>query len=135
MHLTELKLTDSHRITDASLAEIGAFANLTSLDLSLTAITDAALKHLQTLTKLTTLVLASTKITDAGLHDLGPLKNLHQLNLFDAKITGAGLKDLTSLTVLNLSQAKITHVGFLRNLSNLKTLNLMGCDLTRGMRA
>ena len=73
--------------------------NLTSLNLSYTAITDAGLKEVAKLTKLKELALGSISrsssiITDAGLKEVAKMENLTSLVLSYTAITAEGITQL-----------------------------------------
>jgi uncharacterized membrane protein len=82
------------QITDASLAAVGKFPNLTRLHLNRTAITDAGVAHLARLSHLEYLNLYGTKITDTGLTPLAGLANLRALYIWQTGVTPQGIDRL-----------------------------------------
>lgn len=74
-------------VTDAGLAPLSTFGNLTQLHLELTGVGDAALAHLSGLEKLEYLNLYGTRVTDKGLEHLKNLKNLKRLYLWQTDVT------------------------------------------------
>jgi hypothetical protein len=95
-HLKELQTLsfagNYHKLTDASLQEIGRLSNLTSLDLTYTAITDAGMVHLLPLAKLSNLNVYRTNLTDNGLMQLTGLKGLRKLEIGLTRVTPNGRK-------------------------------------------
>jgi hypothetical protein len=116
-HLKRLNLA-SARITDAALVDLKELTQLEYLSLHETQITDAALVHLRGLTSLSELSLAGTKITDMGLKNLRELKRLEILDIHHTGRVNA---------VMQISDAGMVH---LRNLTKLRSLNLLGTDVT-----
>ena len=82
------------QITDAGLAVVEKFPNLTRLHLNRTAITDAGLAHLARLSHLEYLNVYGTKITDAGLTSLAGLANLRALYIWQTGVTPQGIDRL-----------------------------------------
>lgn len=78
-------------ITDAQLATLRPFENLTHLRLELNPITDAGLASLQGLKKLESLNLYGTKVGDTGLEQLAGLKSLRRLFVWRTSATAEGL--------------------------------------------
>ncbi|MEZ4699535.1 MAG: c-type cytochrome domain-containing protein [Rhodothermales bacterium] len=78
------------KVTDAGLATVESFVNLSRLHLEKTAVTDAGLAHLSGLQYLSYLNLYGTGVTDAGLTHLEPLKNLKALYLWQSGVTAEG---------------------------------------------
>lgn len=86
------------QITDAGLAVIERFPNLTRLHLNRTAITDAGVAHVTRLSHLEYLNLYGTKTTDAALAPLANLANLRALYVWQTGVTPEGIGRLkTSL--------------------------------------
>ena len=83
-------------ITDAGLATVAQFRNLTRLHLNRTTISDAGLKQLAGLQQLEYLNLYGTGVTDAGLPSLAPLKKLRTLYVWQTAVTSGGLERLRS---------------------------------------
>jgi hypothetical protein len=82
------------QVTDAGLATVEKFPNLTRLHLNRTAITDAGLTHLARLGHLESLNLYGTKITDTGLTSLSTLATLRTLYLWQTGVTPQGIERL-----------------------------------------
>jgi uncharacterized membrane protein len=82
------------QITDAGLAVVERFPNVTRLHLNGTAITDAGITHLARLPHLEYLNLYGTKITDAGLAPLTGLANLRALYIWQTGVTTQGIDRL-----------------------------------------
>jgi hypothetical protein len=57
-------------VTDAGLAHLKGWTNLTYLHLAGTRVSDAGLRHLRGLTQLQELYLTATEVTDRGVADL-----------------------------------------------------------------
>ena len=91
--ITWLDLSDTN-ITDAGLAHLASFKNLTRLHLEKTKITDAGLSHLKDLENLSYLNLYGTQVSDEGLKQLAGLKNLRTLYLWQTKVTPEGVQEL-----------------------------------------
>ncbi len=81
-------------VTDAGLATLARFKNLTRLHLNQTAIGDAGLAHLSALQQLEYLNLYGTGVTDAGLSALTDLRKLRTLYVWQTKVTDAGVSRL-----------------------------------------
>jgi uncharacterized membrane protein/mono/diheme cytochrome c family protein len=82
------------QITDAGLAVVEKFPNLTRLHLHRTAITDAGVMHLARLSHLEYLNLYETKITDTGLASLAGLPSLRALYVWRTGVTTQGIDRL-----------------------------------------
>jgi hypothetical protein len=82
------------RITDAGLAALKPFSNLTRLHLEHTALTGTTLGVLKELPKLTYLNLCATRVTDDQLSALTSSAGLQQLYLFGSQVTSAGVSGL-----------------------------------------
>jgi uncharacterized membrane protein len=82
------------RVSDAGLATLARFPNLTRLHLERTAVTDDGLAHLARLQRLEYLNLYGTAVTDAGLRHLTSLTQLRTLYLWQTKTTPAGIERL-----------------------------------------
>jgi hypothetical protein len=101
-------------VSDAGLAPLATFKNLTQLHLELTGIGDEALAHLAGLEKLEYLNLYGTKVTDAGLEHLAGLKNLKRLYLWQTPVTyeaAMKLEEATEGLEVNLGH---DHPGVVR---------------------
>lgn len=102
-------------ITDASLAELTAFPELTSLHvIDCPGVTDAGLEHIQSLTKLRRLDLRGSAITDHGLKCLAGLSELRELSLQQTAISDRGMQtlvDLRRLEWLGLAGTSVTSGG------------------------
>ena len=81
-------------LTDAQLATVGKFENLTHLRLEMNPITDAGVPQLLNLSKLEYLNLYGTKVGDRGLAQLAKLANLRDLFVWQTAITTAGIAEL-----------------------------------------
>jgi len=84
------------RITDAGLATVTRFRNLTRLHLNRTRISDDGLKQLSGLDQLEYLNLYGTGVTDAGLQSLSSLRKLRTLYVWQTAVSGNGLERLRS---------------------------------------
>lgn len=82
------------QITDAGLAVVERFPNLTRLHLNRTAITDAGVAHVARLSHLEYLNLYGTKVTDASLTPLAGLANLRALYIWQTGVTPKGIERL-----------------------------------------
>ena len=82
------------QVTDAGLAVLEKFPNLTRLHLNRTAITDVGLTHLARASQLEYLNVYGTKITDAGLPPLARLANLRALYIWQTGVTPKGIERL-----------------------------------------
>lgn len=101
-------------VTDAGLARLAKYDQLSRLDLSYMNITDAGLQHVAKLKKLIELTLTDTPITDAGLAHLASSKSLgilRTLELAGTRITDAGLAHLKSATQLQSLDLTRCHVS------------------------
>jgi uncharacterized membrane protein len=83
-------------ITDAGLATVAQFKNLTRLHLNRTRISDAGLKQLAGLQQLEYLNLYGTKVTDASIESLSALKKLRTVYVWQTAVTAGGLERLRS---------------------------------------
>ncbi len=83
-------------VTDAGLAALARFPNLTRLHLNRTAVTDAGLAHLGALPRLEYLNLYGTRVTDAGLTHLAGLTKLQALYVWQTGVTETGAQRLRS---------------------------------------
>jgi mono/diheme cytochrome c family protein len=82
------------QITDAGLAVVARFPNLTRLHLNRTSITDAGITHVARLSHLEYLNLYATKITDAGLVPLAGIGSLRALYVWQTGVTPQGIERL-----------------------------------------
>ena len=122
------------KVTDAGLAALRVFNNLTYLEIdNAEKLTDAGMAHLTNLTGLITLNLKwCTGITDEGLSPLRALPALTNLSIAWSNITDAGLvylEALTALSGLSLRECKrINGDGLvhLKPLPRLTSLDLAG---------
>ncbi len=139
--ITELKLYECKKITDAGLAPLKNFQWLTSLNLyHCNQLTNAGLQHLKSLTQLTSLSLSSCyQLTGEGFQHLKGLTRLKWLDLsYCNQLTDAGLqhlKGLTQLTYLSLSyRDQLTDAGLqhLKGLTQLTSLDLGSCSQLTG---
>ena len=122
-------------VTDTGVKELAGLENLTQLDLGLTRVTNTGMKQLAGLTKLTRLYLEYTSVADAGLRELAGLKNLSTLYLTSTDVTDAGLKELASLKnlkALGLGITKVTDEGLkeLVGLDSLIMLDIHNTEVT-----
>ena len=83
-------------ITDAGLATVAEFRNLTRLHLNLTRVSDEGLKRLAGLQHLEYLNLYGTGVTDAGLEVLAGLPKLRTLYVWQTAVSESGLERLRS---------------------------------------
>jgi hypothetical protein len=108
--ITRCDLSES-QITDAGLAEVAKFPNLTLLNLSgCGRITSNGLNVFKELQVLDTLLMERGIVDDANVHYLRVLTNLKVLNLSQSSITDAGvvrLSNLTHLEELHISSTKV----------------------------
>lgn len=126
-HLQGLILTDTE-ISDDGLKHLAGLPSLTTLELYRTSIGDGGLKHLSELNRLAGLYLKGTKISNDGLAHIAGLQSLTQLSLSNTEITDAGLRHLSGLTKLEslmIEDTKVTAEGIIKNLSELKQLELI----------
>lgn len=139
--VTKLSLRGCTSITDAGLAPLKNFQWLTSLDLcACNRLTDKGLQYIKGFSRLKTLCLHGTQVTGDGLSQLSGVKQLAYLGLYNCQnITDAGLSQFlalnqfTQLTSLNLESCnQLTDEGLrqILGLSQLKTLWLMGVQIT-----
>ena len=124
-HLESLDLNGTE-VTDAGLKHLSAFTRLKSLDLHSTRLTDAGLTHLRLL-PIERLDVSNTGVTDAGLAELKALSRLESLSLNSRLLTATGVRHLQALP--RLTKLDLVHVGDedlenMKNLSQLRTLNL-----------
>ncbi|MBI1375101.1 MAG: hypothetical protein GC159_20475 [Phycisphaera sp.] len=84
--VTSLDLSGS-AVTDAQLGDVATHSTIKSLNLSGTGITDQGLSHLSGMTQLDYLDLRGTQITDAGVAQLQTLTNLSYLMLANTAVT------------------------------------------------
>ncbi len=94
--ITALNLSENRNISDAGLAYLAGFHQLTDLNLSSCTISDHGLEYLLPLTGLTRLNLSyCNRITDAGLKRLNSLRHLVYLDLQGCvKISNGGISKL-----------------------------------------
>jgi len=81
-------------ITDAALAPISSFKNLTRLRLEKTGISDEAMEHLKGLKYLEFLNIYGSKVGDQGIQKLSELRNLRRLYAWESEVTASGAKKL-----------------------------------------
>ncbi|MBL7152542.1 MAG: hypothetical protein ISS79_02405 [Phycisphaerae bacterium] len=146
--MPELEILCLHgmrNITDAGMAHLANMRSLRKLNIASSQITDRGLAHLKQIKTLERLELPQDQkgITDAGLAHIAELPNLRSLQISrihfnDSKMnkeyyTDAGLAELAtcrrledlSLGSIGITDAGVEHVA---KLTNLKSLNLFGCD-------
>jgi hypothetical protein len=125
--LVQVDYTASRRISDADLSELNRIGRqICALNLRDAGITDAQLATLGRFENLTQLRLERNPITDAGLGALRGLKHLESLNLYGTKIGDAGLASLvtlnrlrrvfvwqTAVTPAAVAEIRRTHAGLL----------------------
>jgi len=132
---------ETQRISDAGLRHLRNLSHLEALNLYGNQVTDAGLVYLKGLTKLRELNLSLLPITDRGLANLLPLSNLERLELMysegfagPAITNGAteSLRELTNLKTLNLTGARLTDAGLdrLRALKKLALLQLVNTGVS-----
>ncbi len=80
-------------VTDAQLASLRDFENLTQLRLELNPITDAGLGALSGLRRLESLNLYGTRVTNAGLASLGSLPRLREVFVWQTQITPSAIAE------------------------------------------
>jgi uncharacterized membrane protein len=114
---------------DAELAQVAVLApQVTWLSLSGTAVTDAGLAKLSSFTNLTRLHLDHTRVTDAGLASLSGLARLEYLNLYGTAVTDTGLARLERLGELRdlyVWQTGVTPTGAERLRTAIPRLNVV----------
>jgi Leucine-rich repeat (LRR) protein len=119
--------TDLHRLND--------FAELTSLDLSLTHITDQGMQEIKNLRGIADLNLYFAEyVTAEGIAAIKGWKKLRRLNLHGTKADDSALEHIAGLSALeslNVGSTLMTDVGLerLTNLTNLKELTMGGNEL------
>jgi Leucine Rich repeat len=111
-------------VTDADIANLKDFPQLTTLNLSDTKITDDGLIQLKTLSQLKVLFLDGTEITGAGLGNLEGLTLLEDVSLTNSKVTDSALAHIggfAQLQSLSVAGTKVTDAGLphLKRLSHL----------------
>ena len=93
-HVTDVWLTASPNVTDATVRHVGRLTRLKKLRLDQSSVNDASLAELTGLTSLSSLDLEGTRVSDAGLAHLKSLKNLSRLVIDGTRITDAGVNEL-----------------------------------------
>jgi Leucine-rich repeat (LRR) protein len=122
--------------TDAELARVAQWKDLTQLTLNECKVTKDGFKAVKDLKKLTDLnIYGVEKLPDDGLANVADLSALTSLNIGGMKVTEAGTKHLagrTSLTALRLIQCELDDAALapLAGLSNLEELDLTQNALT-----
>jgi len=132
------KITEIHlgqRATDSDLDQFLECTDVTSIDLSDSAITDLGLTKLNHFPKTTSLMLNNTRVTDAGLAALNALYDLDWIELKDTKVDGTGFAKLNATSTLILLELDNTPFGdagclAIRGYSNLVDLSLAGTRVT-----
>jgi hypothetical protein len=103
-HVTKLAMARMD-ITDASMAEVAKFPQLSYLSLKDTKVTDAGVKELAGLQNLVSLNLYGTGVTDEGVAALGKCKSLKKLYLARTQASAAGIRKLqTAIPGLDVSR-------------------------------
>lgn len=92
----EVLNVDGVKLTDAQVAHIGHFWNLTELNLSFTKVSGSNLKSLRGLQRLTKLNLSGCPVDDAGMDHICQMKSLRELNLHGTYVTDSGLCTLAN---------------------------------------
>jgi serine/threonine protein kinase/uncharacterized protein YjbI with pentapeptide repeats len=134
--LTDLDLSDSRHMTDASLKVLGERVGLRKLDLSNTGIGAAGIRFLRPLVSLESLNLSRlADINGDALAQLSALPKLRRLELGFTSIDDADLSQLKAQKIqdLNLRQSKVTDDGLKRlpeNLPHLQWIDLSGTTVT-----
>jgi uncharacterized membrane protein len=82
------------KITDKSVAALGAAPKLRQVRLAETAVTDAAIDSLVKIPSLESVNFYGTKVTDAGIAKLAALPNLKRLYVWQTAVTPAGIEAL-----------------------------------------
>ena len=82
------------KITDKSVAALGAAPKLRQVRLAETAVTDAAIDSLLKIPSLESVNFYGTKVTDAGIAKLAALPNLKRLYVWQTAVTPAGIEAL-----------------------------------------
>lgn len=112
--VTWLSLTGT-QVTDAGLATLSRFANLTRLRLDRTKVGDAGLAHLAGLARLEYLNLYGTAVTDAGLASLSGLAALRDVYLWRTGVTTSGADRLRATRPklrVNLGVPEVESAGY-----------------------
>jgi internalin A len=122
-------------VTDMDLRLLAEYADLTTLDLSLTRVTDQGMAELKKLRNVTDLNLYYAEyVTDQGVAAIKDWKKLKHLNLHGTKSSDTALEHIagiTSLESLDVGSTLMTDVGLerLAPLTNLKALTMGGNEL------
>ena len=114
--LLSVNVEGNAKITSGGALHLRLLSDLSSLNLSGTAIDDSGLNVLKRLSRLTSLNLSATHVTNRGLENLRSLRELDSLNLSNTHVGNGGLKDLSvlsSMGYLNLDSTKVTDAGVL----------------------
>lgn len=99
--LTELRLDDDAKVTDAGVLNLAKLRGLERLSLRGTSITDKSLAIIvRCFPNLKSLNLEDTQITNLGLRELNELPKLKRLYLAGTKVTVRDLRELDNLTLL-----------------------------------
>jgi hypothetical protein len=133
--LTEVRLNDNRKVTDAGLETFRGLKYLTYINVAYTSVGNAGLAHLKDVKTLATLMLARTNVTDDGLTELQGLDNLTALNVSLTRVGNGGLFHLRGhrkLTRLFLNSSRVTDAGLfhLKGHQNLTTLHLHQTNVT-----
>ncbi|CAD7703569.1 unnamed protein product [Ostreobium quekettii] len=141
--LTSLDLTFCTGITGGALYSLLALGSLTSLNLTgCSSIQDDGFHVLGFLTGLKCLNLSGCQVTEDGVRFLGNLTNLASLHLLECtKLTDNALACVLPLLVNSLTELDLSECSSLTNkvgptlraCTQLRVLNLQGCDRIRGM--
>jgi internalin A len=121
-------------ITDAGLAHLKGFPQLTNLAVDCTGIGDAGLTHLKGMKHLAYLRIAGTKCTEAGLEHLAGLQKLNHIE-FDMPISAVGHKHLGAMRGLRKITCPVMEntEGLLagaESLTQITDLELLACTVT-----
>jgi hypothetical protein len=95
-YVLNVALDKARDVDDTGLTALEGLTNLTTLDLSNTAVTDRGIAKLRSLRVLKDLALRNTSISDGAISNLRSLDGLQFLSLEKTKITSEGLKKLSS---------------------------------------
>jgi hypothetical protein len=95
-YVLNVALDKARDVDDAGLTALEGLTNLTTLDLSNTAVTDRGIAKLRSLRVLKDLALRNTNISDGAISNLQRLDGLQFLSLEKTKITADGLRKLSS---------------------------------------